>query len=425
MPFYKRVSIGLALISILALIAAAIPATPVSFAAAPDDLKSQIEAKNQELSNLENKIKETQSNLQETTTQSRSIEGEISRLNKNINQLNLGIRSAEISVEKLGLEINSLNGDVNDIERDISDKNASLMDILREIQFQDSESVLLTILKSRNLSDGVTNMQALLDLNNQLQVESSNLKNLRDDLNQKLSDRTSKKQEVELQNQNFKYRKAITEDQTQERNRLLSLTRQQAGEYSRQLSALEEQRAEIEKEIEDIERRLTDALDPNALPSGQIGLPLRLSGLISKFITQGYGATAFAGRAYKSKFHNGLDLGTPSGTPIFSAEEGTVAATGDQDRFCYRGAYGKFIVVKHDGLTTLYAHLSRPLVAVGQKINRGDLIGYSGNTGFSTGPHLHFTVYATQSFYMGTSRYCGPMPYGAPLNPLDYLPANG
>lgn len=413
----------LAIASVFALISAFPPAS-FSLAAADDNLKNQIENKNKELVEIEQKIKETQSNLQETATQSRSIEGDIGRLNKNIGQLNLGIKSAEISLSKLGLEINSIDRDIMIIEEDIADKNSSLKDILREIQFQDNESVLLTLLKSRNLSESIDSMQTLLELNNQLQVESNNLKILRDDLNGKRTDRTTKKSEVELQNQNFKYRKAIVEDQTQERQRLLSLTRQQAGEYSRELSALEEQRAEIEKEIEDIERRLSAELDRSTLPTGQIGLPLRLSGLISKFITQGYGRTAFAGRAYKSGFHNGLDFGTPSGTPIFSSEEGTVTAVGDQDRFCYRGAYGKFIVVKHDGLTTLYAHLSRPLVSVGQKVNRGDLIGYSGNTGYSTGPHIHFTVYASQTFYMGTSRYCGPMPYGAPLNPLDYLPSS-
>ena len=67
----------------------------------------------------------------------------------------------------------------------------------------------------------------------------------------------------------------------------------------------------------------------------------------------------------------------------------------DEPRGCY--SYGKWILIKHEnGLSTLYAHLSLIKVNAGETVNTGDIIGYSGNTGYSTGPHLHLTVYATQ-----------------------------
>jgi len=69
------------------------------------------------------------------------------------------------------------------------------------------------------------------------------------------------------------------------------------------------------------------------------------------------------------------------------------------------------------GLTTLYGHLSRIVVQKGDFVKRGQVIGYSGQTGYATGPHLHFTVYAKTTFYMGPSKVCGPMPYGGDLNP--------
>ncbi|MEK7566353.1 MAG: M23 family metallopeptidase, partial [Patescibacteria group bacterium] len=96
--------------------------------------------------------------------------------------------------------------------------------------------------------------------------------------------------------------------------------------------------------------------------------------------------------------------------------------TGNQDKYCYRGAYGKFVVVEHENnLTTLYAHFSLITATQGKEVRRGDLIGYVGRTGYATGPHLHFTVFASQTFRMGPSLMCGPMPFGGDINPTNYL----
>ena len=85
-------------------------------------------------------------------------------------------------------------------------------------------------------------------------------------------------------------------------------------------------------------------------------------------------------------------------------------------------AYGKWITIKHDnGLTTLYGHLSAQSVSVGQKVQTGNVIGYGGSTGYSTGSHLHFTVYATNTFHVEPNRYGYPTPLGGPLSPLLYL----
>jgi len=93
----------------------------------------------------------------------------------------------------------------------------------------------------------------------------------------------------------------------------------------------------------------------------------------------------FSGR---NSFHNGLDIGVPMGTPIGAAMEGTVSETG------YSPIMGKYVILKHSGgWKTLYAHMSSILVQEGQYVSRSGRIGLSGNTGYSTGPHVHFTVY--------------------------------
>ena len=89
----------------------------------------------------------------------------------------------------------------------------------------------------------------------------------------------------------------------------------------------------------------------------------------------------------KRKFHNGLDLRIPIGTPLYAAQSGKVELVGDSK------TSGKYIVIDHGhGVRTSYSHLSSQVVKRGEAIERGALIGESGNTGRSTGPHLHFVV---------------------------------
>ncbi|MFM7328210.1 MAG: M23 family metallopeptidase [Bacteroidota bacterium] len=87
------------------------------------------------------------------------------------------------------------------------------------------------------------------------------------------------------------------------------------------------------------------------------------------------------------RFHHGLDLTADTGTPVYATGDGLVTIAK------YSGGYGNVIFVNHGyGFETRYAHLSRIKVTEGQKVTRGELIGLVGNTGVSTGPHLHYEV---------------------------------
>ncbi len=95
--------------------------------------------------------------------------------------------------------------------------------------------------------------------------------------------------------------------------------------------------------------------------------------------------------------HRGIDIGAPTGTEMYAAADGRVFAikTGCKvgQRRC-GGGYGNLVIIEHpNGTRTLYAHMSKVIVSTGQQVNRGELIGYVGNTGKSTGPHIHFEVF--------------------------------
>ena len=101
--------------------------------------------------------------------------------------------------------------------------------------------------------------------------------------------------------------------------------------------------------------------------------------------------------------HKGIDLAMPTGTPVYATADGVI---GKAEWF---SSYGLYIAIEHGGnIQTRYGHLSRLNVAAGQKVRKGDLIGYVGSTGRSTGPHLHYEVRIA----------------GTAVNPIPYMNGN-
>ena len=104
---------------------------------------------------------------------------------------------------------------------------------------------------------------------------------------------------------------------------------------------------------------------------------------------------------YKTQqFHAGMDFTAKIGTPIYATGNGKIEKVESSAR-----GYGKYVIIDHGfGYKTLYAHMSKFKVTIGQKVNRGDVIGYVGNTGLSSGPHLHYEVHK----------------YGEKINPVNF-----
>jgi len=145
------------------------------------------------------------------------------------------------------------------------------------------------------------------------------------------------------------------------------------------------------KDLENLMAKVSDRLDYlNSIPSiypvyGTITSPFGM-----RKSPYGYG----------SEFHPGIDIAVPVGTPVKAAGNGTVTYAG------WLSGYGKAIMIDHGyGITSVYGHNSEILVKVGQNVKRGDIIAKSGNTGRSTGPHVHFEVRLN----------------GNPIDPMKYL----
>lgn len=162
---------------------------------------------------------------------------------------------------------------------------------------------------------------------------------------------------------------------------LLSMTEAQHKAYSTEAEVdrlLRLTRFELEK-FEEVETKLVSLKD-------------RLDHTPSIWPTKGWNSRGFGMKfdpftGYK-QFHRGIDVANKTGTPIIATARGRVKSVGRT------GSMGKTIVINHGyGFSTRYGHLSEYAVKNGQKVDRGDIIGYMGSTGYSTGPHLHYEVW--------------------------------
>ena len=148
--------------------------------------------------------------------------------------------------------------------------------------------------------------------------------------------------------------------------------------------------AEIKKMAEELKKQQTP---PTATGSYMWPCPA------SKLVTSGYGMRKISLYGYE-KFHAGIDVGAAMGSSILAADGGTVIVSS------YDGGYGNYVMINHgNNRVTLYAHMSSRAASVGQTVNKGQVIGYVGSTGNSTGPHLHFEVRLN----------------GGTVNPLQYF----
>lgn len=394
----------------------------VRAAETPPEIKEAIEKKRQEEQELGNQIKAVQGALETTVGEKQTLQRELNQINNNVKQLDLGIKYSKTAAEKLSYEIQDTQYTIEESQERIAECKKEIAEMLRQVQRKDtSEGPIMAILKGKSLADTVGEIQALLEFQDNFSQEIGELQGFTKELDQQVKTAEEKKKQKEIETENFKNKKVILDQTKQYQQQLLNQTKNKEQIYQNSLAELKKRQDAIDAEIARLEAEARKNINLGALPKVDTG-PLMMPA--QGKLTQGYGSTPFAIRNYASKRHNGIDIAAPIGTPIVAASDGRVVGVADQDLYCRKGAYGKFVAITHyNGLTTLYAHLSLWTVSEGQEVKKGDLIGYMGNTGFSTGPHLHFTVYATPTFKIAPAvGSCGPkMPFGGDLNPFDYL----
>jgi murein DD-endopeptidase MepM/ murein hydrolase activator NlpD len=426
----KRLIIYILPFIIITLIAGALFMTGEASTVA--ELERRISERNANIRELQAEIARYEKNISDTRAQARSLEGAIRDLSNSENRIKaeIGILENRIAAANLTIQLTAL--EIREKEELIKRNTEAVGQILRNIHEKSDVSLVETVLAYDNLSEFWNEVEALESFHIGIKANLLELRETREALDQKkLVAEENRNSLVSLTNDLDGQRQAIAYNRS-EQNALLTTTKNTEANFQSVLNQKIAQRKAFEQELLDFEAQLRIAIDPTSIPASRPGV--LAWPMANVRITQYFGNTPFAtanAQVYGGGGHNGIDLGAPIGTPIMSAEAGVVINTGDTDLTCPNASWGKWILVRHNnGLSTLYAHLSVISVSPGQTVRRGQTIGLVGNTGFSTGPHLHFTVYATQGVQVSSfpSRGCPGRTYTMPvadrqayLNPLSFL----
>ena len=395
-----------------------------------DDLKNKISDKNDAIGKLEQEIKQYQAEIDVLGKEKDSLSNTIKSLDISKKKLEANTKITESKIAAKNLEIKELSLQIGDKSERIDDGKGVISKSLASIYETNSFSIIESILGKRSFSDIWKSNDELSVLQASMQNRIEELSNLKTNLesNKKLTEK--KKAELVVLTNDLKNQAKIIAATTAEKNSILKETKNTEANYKSLLALKKAQKEEFEREVLAFESALKIAINPSLIPT--TGKGVLIYPLSNIRVTQYFGNTAFSTanpQVYNGKGHTGIDFAASIGTPVLASLGGTIVGAGNTDVGSCR-SYGKWIMIKHNnGLSTLYAHLSLINVTMGQTVSTGQVIGYSGNTGYSTGPHLHFGVYATEGVRitkLTTSVNCRNVviPFAdikAYLNPLSYL----
>ncbi len=354
-----------------------------------EDELEQVKDKREE---TEKKIEEARETEKIYITEVSLAEDQLLGALSELDDLNNQLTEAISIVEKTSVTIALKEEDLTQIKGELIEKNQILSDRVISIYKRSNDHILELLLDVKNFiefTSGLKLINLIAKQDNEVvhkirekrnAVES--IKKIIIDLNEKQEDHKRKTEVLVI-----KAEQKTSEIETlySEKKILLSQTRSN-----------KEALINMEKELKEKEADLTRILESyryGTAPSGKLAWP------VPAHIISGFSNRIHPTLGVK-RFHAGIDLDASYGTPVKAAEGGKVIQAG------HFGGYGYSVMIYHGGgFATWYAHLSSINASMGQYVQRGQIIGMVGSTGWSTGPHLHFEVRIN----------------GAPQNPLGYL----
>lgn len=392
-----------------------------------EELRQQIGARQNEIEKLDQIIAEQEKQLAATAKQANTLQNTVDAINLSVQKLNNQINKTETEIKSATLELEQLNLGIQQTTGSIGNHEIALREMMRELADQSQQSWPEILVRHRYLSDFLAAEDQMIKLQSALATSAHELKTLKTDLGVRVVDIEETKTRLSALKNELADQQKITAAERAKQQALLAETKNQEANYQKLLAEKRAEKAAFEKELRDFESRLTYTLNPLEIP--QAGQRILSPPLDNIYITQPFGNTAFAAAgAYNGNGHPGVDFRASVGTPVKAVLAGIVSNVESLENVSGCG-YGRWVLIKHDnGLETLYAHLSIVSVVKGQRVQTGTLLGYSGQTGYATGPHLHLGLFAPNSTSInkftcksGKSVTLPTAAFNAFLNPMLYF----
>lgn len=365
---------------------------------------------------LNKKIQETKENLNDVNSQKKESQEKVNDLSGQINSYESQISSLEGEIASKTKEANEMQKKLDELEIE-REKNQNLLDERLITLYEAGEvSYLDMLLSSSDLTEFISSYYMIetltaadKELIQKLENDKKQIAEMQEKINASLNEIETNKTKLES------VKKELNKAKNKEETKVEELTEQShdlesdVKAYEKKMKELDakekEQERALQKKYEEAKKKAEEQNNSAGSNSGSNSG----GGVSSKGFIRPVKSGKITAQMYYSsgKYHGAVDFGVSVGTPVYAAADGIVVTStwGGSD------SYGYYVKIKHyNGYYTLYAHASSLVAKVGQEVKQGDLIMYSGNTGNSTGPHLHYEVRKS------------PGGYNDRVNPMNFLP---
>ncbi len=392
------VAFMLAAIMVFSVIVSAIP-----YASAA----SSVSGLKQQLSDIASKKAAIQKQIDALSDQIGEVSEKKAALDEQIELTQDEIDTTENLISQLEDQIDAKTEELAEAEDALEEKTELFCTRIRVMYEEGDATYLDVLLASENFSDMLTRidtMGQIMQYDEQIVQEYTAAK---EEIAQKKASLEGDKADQESYQASLQDKQDTLDTQRAEQQQLIEKLNTDLDAQKAESERMDAERAAINDEIAEISRKAAEAAQNSSSGSGGGSVTVPVSGTFtwplpgygSGSITSPYGYRIHPISGTK-KFHSGIDLGAPSGTPIVAAKSGTVV------RSYMSSSYGNYTVIDHGGgVMTAYAHQSKRLVSVGDTVSAGETIGLVGSTGNSTGNHLHFEIYVN----------------GSTVNPMKYF----
>lgn len=383
----KVVAALLALMMIGGVLLSALPAFAVTRSEV-DALKSKVSAATSKKNELKKQVSSLSSDLS-------AIAQQITLLDSQIEAQEDEIAAQEELLEQLEQLVEEKTVQLAASEAEQAAQYERMKERIRYMVEHDSTSYLSILLSAESFADFLNRWEIVKQINLRDDRLFDELKDIRDTVaaeKLELEQTQAEAQETKAQmDANMTELESQREAKVAQQQKIESQKNEANAAYAAMIEQEEELMAEYKKAAAQLATQSTYV-------GGTFMWPLSAA---NNVITCKYGYRTHPVTG-KYKLHTGIDLRATTGTKVYAANGGTVTTSG------YSSAWGNYIIINHGGgYTTLYAHLSRRNVSKGATVKQGDVIGLSGNTGYSTGPHLHFEINKNGSSYDPLTEFKG------------------